>query len=189
MKIKDIASICRQSKMIVLYEDVDQETGEIIDQWIGAQGTAYPVQNLPPLDEQGIYAIFGLDRKQATKWYFHRAGFPEHINFRDTDTMERPIESDYPTIIYNGIQYRPLQTTQGVVFVREMYISPFYGDEMFGLYERTAKTDVPYPYIVTKSGMLITGIVMPDEIITERLASKLMNLARATARVVGQTPA
>lgn len=156
MKITKIAALLKRGKRIIIYDAPDDT------QWIGDGGAAFPLFNIPRLDEESAFAIFDISEKQQEKFYFHHTQLPEGINFTDTDPCENQLENKDITINTDGFALRPLETQKGLVCIDTKYLAPFSDVlDMVELYERTAPNgDI---YIAVKAGLMLVGVIMPTK--------------------------
>ena len=61
MKIKQIESILKARKTIILFQDSENV------QWLGDGSAAYPIFGLPNLTEQAIYTLFDIPEDKKTE--------------------------------------------------------------------------------------------------------------------------
>jgi len=172
MKIKKVASLCTKNKTFCLY---DKREGGHVSQWLGDGFAAYPINGLPYLEEDNIYALFDVAEKQRIKYQFKHEAAPEGICFDDEDPGEHRLDNEYLSVMYAGTVLQPLQTKNGIVFIQNKYLSPI--DDLLdvlALYERT--TPAGKTYIAAKAGFLLTAIIFPFEVIGEKFVSSLERL-------------
>ncbi len=165
MKIKSIASICKNNKTIMLYE------GESC-QWIGNGAAWYPLYNLPTLSEEHIFTMFDIPDEKKEKYLFqHFDSMPEFC-LNDACDNEVQLERADMLICKDGSTYEPLITENGIIFINERYLAPF-ADCVDGidLYER--KTPSGQQYIAVKEGFLLLGIVLIVDLITEEFIDEI----------------
>lgn len=168
MKIKQIASICKNSKSIKLYVDSNET------QWLGDGGSLYPLHNVMELDEKTIYAIFDITEKQQEKIYFNVIDTLDNINLEHIDKYETQLEPSHFEIHYAGKVLQPLLTSLGIIFIDTKYLAPLEDD--VELFERIS--EVGTQYIVAKLGFMIVAVIMPTNVISESLVEKLFDVAR-----------
>lgn len=158
MKLKRVAALCAKSKHYILFDKIDS-TGEIT-QWLGDGYSLYPLNGLPILDEETVFAVLDVPEKQREKAVVRRENMPGTFNADDTDPAEKAVnEGDIPLIL-GGTVLQPLMTRKGITFIQRKYLEPL--DDMLGmiqLFERV--TADGQPYIVAKAGLLIAAIIMP----------------------------
>ena len=176
MKLKKIASICGKSKCIFLYDVRDSEG--TVTQWIGDGGAAYPAFDLPYLERESVFAVLDVPDKQREKYYFrHITEAPQEINFADTDPKEKYISDPKMSVVYDGLILKPLQTRQGITFIKGGYLGPL--EDVLAvarLYERI--TPSGGTYIVVKAGLLIEAVITPYDALHEGFVSEVERLAR-----------
>lgn len=171
MKIKRIGQFCKEEKQTIVFDVPDSEG--IITQWIGDGHALYPIYNLPHMDRDALYTIWGIEKKKWQDIAFHIVPeAPEGLNLKDTDWDERPVNRGRLAISAQGRILLPLQTRKDIVFIDHKYITPL-SDMMqtLELYERT--TPSGGTYIAIKVAMLLYGIVMPHPIINEDFVKEM----------------
>lgn len=120
-------------------------------QWLGNGNAAYPVFSLPPLDEDTAPAVLDFDEAL-------------------TAVLLR--------FLYKGETLDAWQTESGrIVLVDPTYTKPYFADESSVpvLYLRRANRG---DYIVGKSGMFVTAIIMPRELDAKEADSLLRKFTR-----------
>ncbi len=118
MRIKAIASLCKQSKGIHLYE------GGTDVQWIGDGYAMYPLHNMPILNKQNIFTIFDVPDSKRNDYTFREAAMPEGYCFEDNGDYERMLDQEGIFITRMGVTLQPLRTSQGLVFIDTDYLKP-----------------------------------------------------------------
>lgn len=152
MKYGKVATLLKKSKRIEVF---------CVDgcQWIGEGNAAYPMYGMPMLDRDNIFDLFGVAVDKRDDYLFHEHECPEAYNFSDVDDAEEPLERGRVRIVYDGVEYMPLESSAGAILIRPQYLAPF-GDTEFDLYER--KKDSGARYVAVKRGMALLGIIMPN---------------------------
>jgi hypothetical protein len=153
------------------------QDGGIVEQWLGPQGALFPLSGLPCLTEENLITLFDISEKQRESLYFHHSQLPASINFDHTDEGETLLDREKCTLSYGGRTVLPLLTRGGLEFVDNDYLSPLADvAEMVELYER--HTEDGGVYFAAKTGFMIAGVIMPLDIIDEKLLETLETLAR-----------
>ena len=174
MKLSKIGALCKAYKRFVVYN-----VGNGM-QWISDGYAAYPLYDLPPLEEDNVYAIFDIPEDKRGKMYFdERHDVPSGMSFADAVADEVEIKPYSIGIIWQGAIYYPCKSREGVLFIDKKYLSPF--EEGTVLYERWAENGTPY--IAAKRGMLLEGVITPAGIATAELAELLCEVGNLTAAV------
>ena len=174
MKIKSIQQICKGAKRIELY------TGEGEVQWISEGGAYYPLYNLPALDEESVLTLFDIPESKREKIRMEiRHALPQCLSIADRDSSERLLEQGHITVCVHGRVMLPLQTSHGTVYINSKYMMPFSDIEAgVQLYERHTASGALY--IAVKEGFLLTGIILPQDIITNEFVKELQALHEGT---------
>lgn len=158
MSIKKVGAICNADGRYYLMDQKD-DAGEIMYQWLGSGGSAYPLMGLPVMGVENICALFDITNKKREKLVMRRSDVPGTMNWGDTDALERQLDDPKLCVRYNGDDLLPLETTVGVTFIQEKYLLPLDGLEYMRLYER--KDTEGRLYIVVKIGLAVQAVIMP----------------------------
>lgn len=176
MKISSIEQICKSAKRIDLYSSAATRA-----QWISDGGAYYPLYNLPRLQEENVFTLFDIPEKKQDKINFeHKDQLPANINFSDADNSENALEFGNISIQARGRVFAPLKTSLGVIYINEKYLKPFSNAENgVQLYERyTPGGEI---YIAVKEGFLLTGIIIPEDIVTKEFVEELKTIYELSA--------
>jgi len=157
MKLKQIASLCKDSGRIILYDRTDGDG--VISQWIGDGCSCYPLEGLPYMEMDHIVNIFELTEKQQEKMLLRHEKTPPNLNLSDTDPSEIHTEQGIFTVNYGGYTIAVLRTSSGMYYVQQKYILPLILDlQGVEIYKRT---DGHMDYFAVKFGLMLVGIVLP----------------------------
>lgn len=171
MKIKQIEAILKSTKTIIVTTADDC-------QWLSNGEAYYPVYNFPKLTKENVFTMFDIPEDKHNKFYYDERSLPNDFNFNDYDSSEIMLEREAFSIAGAGYSVLPLKTKSEIIFANERYLKPFSDMEQIELYLRKNNTDVPY--IAVKNGMLLVGIIMPSDIISERFLKNLESLYEMT---------
>ncbi len=176
MKISTIQQICKGAKRIVIYSDPSASI-----QYISDGGAFYPLYNLPRMEEENVFALFDIPEKKQDKIRFeHKHSLPEFIDFSDTTDDEIALEFGTISIYKRGRILSPLKTSLGIVYINEKYLKPFSDSENgVQLFER--HTPDGAIYIAVKEGFLLTGIILPYDIVTPEFVEELKMIYKLSA--------
>lgn len=150
-------------------------------QWISDGGAFYPLYNLPEMEEENVFALFDIPEKKQEKIHFeHKYQLPEALSFADATATETPLEFGNISIYARGRILAPIKTSLGIIYINEKYLKPFSDAENgVQLYERyTPRGGV---YIAVKEGFLLTGIILPYDIITKEFVAELETIYKLSA--------
>lgn len=165
MKIKQIESILKQEKTIIVAETE-------CFQWLGNGSALYPVHGLPKLTKENIFTLFDIAEDKQEKFYFDERPLPAHLNFDDSDSSEQMIERGSMAFIAEGRVLEPLKTSQGIAFINSRYLKPFSNEANgYELYERTDTNG--RIYIAVKSGFILLGIIIPYDLVSNEFIQML----------------
>lgn len=171
MKLKDIAKLCAKTHSIGIAE----VSGT---QWLGNGYAAYPVFNLPPLDKDTAPAVLDFDEEKAETLDMRYVDLQSKFDLREDNDDEEVLTAVLLRFLYKGETLDAWQTESGrIVLVDPTYTKPYFADESSVpvLYLRRADRG---DYIVGKSGMFVTAIIMPRELDAKEADSLLRKFNR-----------
>lgn len=181
MKIKKVEALCKSDRRIILYE------GDGV-QWIGNGCAAYPLHNMPVLDETNVFTLFDVAEKDREKYYLRSEELPAALDFNDSSDTEVMLDRVPIDLYISGHGVASYVGSSGIIFVENRYLAPFTKQEGgFELYERFTK--IGKPYIAVKSGLFLVGVIMlSNGIITSDFIENLEYIA-SLSRVTFNTTA
>ncbi len=174
MKIKKVAALCRKSKRFHLWNQRNQ-LGEIIRQWLGDGCAMYALNGAPVLDESSLCALFDISETDREKMEIRLEDVPAGINLGDSVLGEKPVERDYPDILYEDALLHCMESDGRLLLVDSRYLSPL--DDMPEKYFFERET-ANLPYVAVKAGMLIRAVISVFEIKNRDYLVQLEELAR-----------
>ena len=169
MKIKKVVNLCKSSGHMYLYN------GDV--QMLGDGKSLYYLDDCPKFTPATLCRAHDITEKQADKMIFKFESCPPAtFSVHDVLPGEAPCEPFSTGIAIRAKRYRAYRTSQGVAFVDEKYLEPFFADgDVFEVYEREA--DLGQIYFAVKIGMFLEAIVLPDaNVINETLLAELDEL-------------
>jgi len=161
VKIKKVGAICNAGGCYYLMDQKDA-AGDTVYQWLGDGKSAYPLVGLPLMDLENICAMFDITEKKREKLVMRMVDEPEGMNWNDTDATERQLDDPKLCVRYDGKDLLPLETSAGITFIQEKYLTPLDNLEYMQLYERRGQDGGLY--IVAKVGMVIQAVIMPMDL-------------------------
>jgi hypothetical protein len=176
MKLKALAALCKKNGRFNIRDHTSEE-GELTDQWLGTSSALYPLGELSYIDENSICILFDISEKQHEKLLFTHGGLPEHINFNDTDTLEKLVENERISIGYSDYVLRPMFTDDGIKFIDVDCLTPL-ADMADTLEFYECKTLNGGTYFAAKNGFMLVGIIMPFGAMKEEFVRKIEGIAR-----------
>ena len=176
VKLSSIQQICKGAKRIELFSDPSAPV-----QYISDGGAFYPLYGLPKMEEENVFTLFDIPEKKQEKIRFERKHkLPEIINFSDTTDDEIALEFGMISICTRGRILSPLKTSLGIVYINEKYLKPFSDAENgVQLFER--HTPGGEIYIAVKEGFLLTGIIIPYDVVTPEFVEELKMIYKLSA--------
>ena len=162
MKIKKLATICKEYKHVTIYEE-ERPDGEV-KQFLSDGGAAYPIYGLPRLEKESLLTIFDIAPAEWDKWRVSIEELPEDMCFDDEPEtgVDQPIEIFYEPVVINNSVLKPVKTSVGTIFYQDKYLDPVRDVEGgIQFYERF--TSKGRPFIVIKSGLFLQAAIMEDQ--------------------------
>ena len=169
MKIKKVVNLCKSSGHMYLYN------GDV--QMLGDDKSLYYLDDCPKFTPATLCRAHDITEKQADKMLFKFESCPPAaFSVHDVLPGETPCEPFSTGISIRAKRFTAYRTSQGVAFVDEKYLEPFFADgDVFEVYEREA--DLGQIYFAVKIGMFLKAIVLPDaNVINETLLAELDEL-------------
>ncbi len=174
MKLSKIWALCKGAGRFIVYNLPG-------GQWISDGYATYPLMDLPELSEDSICTIVDIPKDKRTEFVFERRmSEPSGISFADVVEREYELKRVPLMLTLHGNTVLPFESRYGVLFVDKRYLIPF-GDGVT-LWERFFP-ESKRSYIAVKRGMLLEGIILPEDIATPELADMLVNIGEAIAGV------
>lgn len=164
MKLKKVSSLCCQTGVFSLLDAPN-------DQWLGDGFAFYQISGLPYMDIDNICVMFDIPEKKQQKLDFYQKQAPEIMNFADADGAEWKVEASELCVRFHGMELIPLQTSKGIAFIQEKYLTPLDNLDYFRLYER--KTKEGSLYLVGKIGLVIQAVIPPVKVITSEFVEQM----------------
>lgn len=185
MKLKDIARLCLKTATI----GISKACGT---QWLGNGYASYPVFNLPGLDTDTAAAVLDIDEEKADMLDVRYVELLPKFDLAEACDEEEALTGVVLRFLYNGKQLDAWQTEgKRIVLVDPAYTKPYFADaaEEPGLYLRRTLTGTDY--IVGKSGMFVTAVIIPfetDEKMADDLSRKFYRLGAAMDTAAAAIP-
>lgn len=185
MKLKDIARLCLKTATIGI-------SGARGTQWLGNGYASYPVFNLPKLDIDTAAAVLDIDEEKADMLDVRYVELLPKFDLAEANDEEEALTGVVLRFLYNGKQLDAWQTEgKRIVLVDPAYTKPYFADaaEEPALYLRRTLTGTDY--IVGKSGMFVTAVIMPfetDAKMADDLSRKFYRLGAAMDTAAAAIP-
>ena len=194
MKLKDIARLCLKTATI----GISKARGT---QWLGNGYASYPVFNLPELDIDTAAAVLDIDtaaavldidEEKADMLDVRYVELLPKFDLAEVCEGEEVLTGVVLRFLYNGRQLDAWQTEgKRIVLVDPAYTKPYFADaaEEPALYLRRTLTGTDY--IVGKSGMFVTAVIMPfetDAKMADDLSRKFYRLGAAMDTAAAAIP-
>ena len=102
------------------------------------------------------------------------------MNFEDHANGETLLELGGISVYTRGQILLPLKTSLGIVYINQKYLAPF-KDSKNGVTLHERITPNGAVYIVAKEGFLLTGIILPLDVITKGFVDELESIYKLSA--------
>lgn len=178
MKIKKIATQCKEAGNIILFNVTDKEG--CVSQWISNGYGVYPITGMPYMQMEHLITMFEITDKQLEKIRTSSHEAPSTIDFSDICGDEIIAEREKINIISAGKVLLPVTASGHTYFINKEYLKPIQTPlEDTELYLR--KSPDGTPYFAVKAGLMLVGIIMPISN-AESLAQDLQDIAARAVR-------
>lgn len=170
MKIKNIASLCKNRIMLL---DIKDEEGNFLKQWVGDGTGMYPINGLPYMNKEEIFTLFELSEKKQEEIVFSH---DEYVNpvFNNQFQKEQIIQGEKTLLQLGASLIKPVISNGSIHFYDTKYLSPVNNLDIMEIYIR--KHDLQN-YFAVKSGFLLYAIIMPHKNIAANYAKSLIDIA------------
>ncbi len=180
MKIKKIVDICQKRGVLYLYNN----GGE---QWLSDGMALYPLYGAPAFSTEALATAYDIQDKTVDKMamrYF--VELPTAFDFGDVADGEHEASRWKFSINYNGQQLIPyaLNDNRGVAFVNAKYLEPITDRDRPVLFERY--TEAGQLYFAAKEGLLLTAIILPEDIICKDFVDSVGWLAERCSQTLDE---
>ena len=160
MKLKALASLCNEAKVVKLYNAGDGT------QWAGTGGTIYKLpENLGTLTTDALCAIFDINAEKAAKMVIVERDLPEVFETDDTSGGEKDLLYWMDRrLILNGVDDLPLNAPGGeILCIPTKALRPGSDAEQPGLCLRHTVSGTPY--VVYKDGIFVQAITWLADVV------------------------
>ena len=176
MKVKKIASLCKERAVIYLYNTISNH-GELIGQCIGDGVGLYPITGLPIMGEGHIQTLLEIPESKKQSYRMFLEDLPSGIPFSDTHQSEQRLERLPLSFNWGGSTLAVLRGKETVFYLNEKYLAPLpdKGEPDFFLRKAEGGT----PCIAVKYGLLVEGLIAPvtiDNALVEYITEISMDL-------------
>lgn len=176
MKLKSVATICKERKMVSLYFG---KSG----QYIGNEAAFYLVPEKLELDQDNVLIIFDIPKDKQNCWMVEETPLPKNISLADVLEGEEQALI-YPFDIYcNENTYRIIKDQEGIAVINTKYLAPLTDNEMeLSYYIR--RSIEKREYIAVKSGLMLQAVIAASNLnlFNQNFLDNLRDLQRECSR-------
>lgn len=159
MKIKSMIKLCKRTRTAILYTQADKN-GEVKQQYIGDGASIYPLDGLPMLEAENIPAMFGISKKDISKWTISHRRLPDAFNMKDHDRNEIQMIPTGLSVCVGKVIVEGLNADGRAIWLDGAYMEPIENDEgMLALCLR--ENEAGTQYVAIKRGFVLAGIALP----------------------------
>lgn len=171
MKLSKIASVIKERKTLILYDNENANK-----QWVGDGGCIYPLDGLPYVDEESLCNMFDIDSKKQSKMHIEHRPANEFIDvLADIHDDDEEEATEYPTLISFGqYTYIPIETNEGLFFVRKRYMDPLEKKNKTTYHLRRYIDDKFV--IAAKQGFILKVVIFPVAITQKKTLEMLKDI-------------
>lgn len=182
MKLKKVVALCRKSKALRLYDQVDGDG--VVTQWLGDGGAIYPLHDLPLLDESNLFRMFDVPEKEQEKIRFSHIEMPEGLCVDDFSSGDSMVKDMGVMVSFGGRVLLPLRTNDGILYIQSQYLDPL--EDQADFLRLFVRRNRDRAYIVAKVGLLLAGIIMQYDVFAHEggFPDRLDEIAALTRREV-----
>ncbi len=180
MKLKSVATICKERKMVSLYFG---KSG----QYIGNEAAFYLVPEKLELDQDNVLIIFDIPKDKQNCWMVEESPLPKNISIADVLEGEEQALI-YPfDIYYHENTYRIIKDQEGIAVINTKYLAPLTDNEIeLSYYIRRSLEG--REYIAVKSGLMLQAVITASNLnlFNQNFLDNLRDLQRECSRWINQ---
>lgn len=178
MKLKSVAAICKERKMVSLYFG---KSG----QYIGNETAFYLVPEKLELDQDNVLIIFDIPKDKQNCWMVEESPLPKNISIADVLEGEEQALI-YPFDIYcHENTYRIIKDQEGIAAINTKYLAPLIDNEIeLSYYIR--RSIEGREYIAVKSGLMLQAVIAASNLFDQNFLDNLRDLQRECSRRMNQ---
>lgn len=178
MKLKSVAAICKERKMVSLYFG---KSG----QYIGNETAFYLVPEKLELDQDNVLIIFDIPKDKQNCWMVEESPLPKNISIADVLEGEEQALI-YPFDIYcHENTYRIIKDQEGIAAINTKYLAPLIDNEIeLSYYIR--RSIEGREYIAVKSGFMLQAVIAASNLFDQNFLDNLRDLQRECSRRMNQ---
>lgn len=176
MKLQKIKAVCKQTKMVYILNDMDEQGG-IGAQYISDGNAIYEICDSLTVTEASLCAMWDIPEKEREKWIIREGIKDKKINCEWGIAANKELKEFGITISIGGMEYIPYLISSGLIWLESIYMDPI-ADELQALEFFERQTEEGKPYIVAQKGMIFVAAFIPvAEQVAAILEEKLWNIA------------
>ena len=180
MKLKEISKLCKATGRVIM-SDVRGM------QWIGNRYASFPMLGMPELDEETVFTCLDYDEKTIEKMEVRCLSLAAFNLYDAYAAGDKELTSVILRFVHEGHTVDAWRTKEGdVTFLDAAVTKPLIKDD-----DKTVlvlrETSEGVPYVIGKSGLFITALIMPIVFHSESGSTLAAALSMVTDRVQQQT--
>lgn len=180
MKLKSVAALCKERKMVSLYSG---KSG----QYIGNETAFYLVPEKLELEQDNVLIIFDIPKDKQNCWMVEESPLPKNINIADVLEGEEQALI-YPFDIYcHENTYRIIKDQEGIAVINTKYLAPLTDNEIeLSYYIRRSMEG--REYIAVKSGLMLQAVITASNLnlFNQNFLDNLRDLQRECSHWMNQ---
>lgn len=176
MKLKSVATLCKERKMVSLYSG---KSG----QYIGNETAFYLVPEKLELDQDNVLIIFDIPKDKQSCWMVEETSLPENISTADVlEGEEQAVIYQFDVCCYENT-YRIIKDQEGIAVINTKYLAPLTDNEIeLSYYIRRSVEG--QEYIAVKSGLMLQAVITASNLnlFDQNFLDNLRDLQRECSR-------
>ncbi|WP_419169820.1 hypothetical protein [Negativibacillus massiliensis] len=180
MKLKSVATICKERKMVSLYFG---KSG----QYIGNETAFYLVPEKLELDQDNVLIIFDIPKDKQSCWMVEETSLPENISTADVlEGEEQAVIYQFDVCCYENT-YRIIKDQEGIAVINTKYLAPLTDNEIeLSYYIRRSVEG--QEYIAVKSGLMLQAVITASNLnlFDQNFLDNLRDLQRECSHWINQ---
>lgn len=180
MKLKEISKLCKATGSVIM-SDVRGM------QWIGNRYASFPMLGMPELDEETVFTCLDYNKKTIEKMEVRSLSLAAFNLYDGYAAGDKELTSVILRFVHEGHTVDAWRTKEGdVTFLDAAVTKPLIKDD-----DKTVlvlrETSEGVHYVIGKSGLFITALIMPIVFQSESGSTLAAALSMVTDRVQQQT--
>lgn len=162
MKREKIYSICKDNKIIALFEKSVE--GKVYEQWLGNGYATYPLGNMPTFDKDTIYSLLGIFDEKKNGWKVLVKDISNDKFYADNLPDDIPLRK-FPYIFDGNVTFvtdhscdKDNVLPDVTIFIDNTLLAPIADEDDIDFYCRKRNNEYA---VICRTGLLLRAVIMP----------------------------